>query len=434
MHPAEAITAARFEGLFAESTLTLPAPVETSFGSDSLADTLLAASKAWRAGDQNKPSNFKEPVVTAASSTSVISETKVESSSYNEIIKLLERELANERKERRDEVAFLVKTHEREVSLLKSRAQSAAQQFQEERQLLEKENSWRISQAEVAEERAQRLQAESVHHSSAIDMRLRAEVIQSEATVHQEIRQRAVRETALRQEMNQLSCQARSLQERLHEELEECKRLTIMLNAVDRDKACDNATIKMLRSEEVEHDLRRARHETMYDEQLRHALADQRSELQIAFHSEIRQLKKQLDFAEAKMEWRSQELMMEEQQLLNKYQMQQNHLHFLEGSMRAHLDLIDHETQLSGPHSTCSRSWSRLRSPLSRGWDREWHRYGSTHSSADLGRNCAVSFATEPLAGGSEIAVPMSPKRGTPGLGMPQLLQGRPTSISSSYS
>merc|ERR1719375_2265210 len=55
------------------------------------------------------------------------------------VVQALERELSQERFERREQVAFLTKMHERESGLLKSRADMAEQKLEEERRLFEKE-------------------------------------------------------------------------------------------------------------------------------------------------------------------------------------------------------------------------------------------------------------------------------------------------------
>lgn len=58
----------------------------------------------------------------------------------SDVAQMLERELAAERIERREEVGFLTKMHEREMDLMKSRASSAARQLEDERQLFERQS------------------------------------------------------------------------------------------------------------------------------------------------------------------------------------------------------------------------------------------------------------------------------------------------------
>merc|ERR1719171_845011 len=69
-----------------------------------------------------------------------------------EVVKMLERELASERFERREEVSFLTKMHEREAALLKRRATSAAQQVEQDRHLFDNERDVLASRLTAADQ------------------------------------------------------------------------------------------------------------------------------------------------------------------------------------------------------------------------------------------------------------------------------------------
>lgn len=71
-----------------------------------------------------------------------------------DVVQLLEKELASERFERREEVSFITKMHEREIDVWKTRAQGATQRLEEERKIFERETGSLDSKLAVAIERA----------------------------------------------------------------------------------------------------------------------------------------------------------------------------------------------------------------------------------------------------------------------------------------
>eukprot|EP00929_Paragymnodinium_shiwhaense_P086993 TRINITY_DN47335_c0_g1_i1.p1 TRINITY_DN47335_c0_g1~~TRINITY_DN47335_c0_g1_i1.p1 ORF type:complete len:671 (-),score=234.02 TRINITY_DN47335_c0_g1_i1:48-2060(-) len=104
----------------------------------------------------------------------------------SDVVQMLEHELSTERFERREEIGFLTKMHEREVNLLKSRAQSATQQLEEERRLFERESANLINKVGAAEERL-RKEEDRANRLEMEVARLRAELEDVQASLKRSV-------------------------------------------------------------------------------------------------------------------------------------------------------------------------------------------------------------------------------------------------------
>lgn len=136
------------------------------------------------------------------------------SDGLSDVAQMLERELAAERIERREEVGFLTKMHEREMDLMKSRASSAARQLEEERQLFER-------------------------HSGTLETRL--------VTADSRLESEAKRTVDLEEEMTRRTGEA----ERLHAELEHA-RAALRGVELDAQAAGQAATQSMVLAHEAD--------------------------------------------------------------------------------------------------------------------------------------------------------------------------------------
>mmetsp|Transcript_55239 Transcript_55239/g.103751 ORF Transcript_55239/g.103751 Transcript_55239/m.103751 type:complete len:701 (-) Transcript_55239:102-2204(-) len=93
-----------------------------------------------------------------------------------DVVQLLEKELASERFERREEVSFITKMHEREVDVWKTRTNGATQRLEEERKIFERETgsldsklALAIERANWHEERARQLEEQLATQVAALD-------------------------------------------------------------------------------------------------------------------------------------------------------------------------------------------------------------------------------------------------------------------------
>lgn len=101
----------------------------------------------------------------ATSSTSQLHETSspqpAQALTAHGVIQALERELAAERQERREEVNFLTKMHEREMELLKARMQALVDKHEEERRNWDGESRALVLRATEAEEKLRRMEGQA---------------------------------------------------------------------------------------------------------------------------------------------------------------------------------------------------------------------------------------------------------------------------------
>eukprot|EP00746_Dinoflagellata_sp_MGD_P164246 gnl/MRDRNA2_/MRDRNA2_92775_c0_seq1.p1 gnl/MRDRNA2_/MRDRNA2_92775_c0~~gnl/MRDRNA2_/MRDRNA2_92775_c0_seq1.p1 ORF type:complete len:791 (+),score=183.34 gnl/MRDRNA2_/MRDRNA2_92775_c0_seq1:84-2456(+) len=159
------------------------------------------------------------------------------------VVQALERELSQERFERREQVAFLTKMHEREAALLKSRADMAEQKLEEERRLFEKEKTVLSTRARFGDDEEQaasskfrNLEQEMSRKSEAL-MELRMQLTQTEERLfssnaqiddlhrqvsHVRTEEQAEKDTLIRQDVQLRS--ARDEHFRLENEIETQKR------------------------------------------------------------------------------------------------------------------------------------------------------------------------------------------------------------------
>jgi len=127
-----------------------------------------------------------------------------------DIVQLLERELAAERFERREEVSFLSKMHERELAVWKARAQGASQRLEEERRTLEREVGSLDSRLRSACEKAQQYEENSRRLEEKLAVRgveleeawvaLRKQEASAESASAREVERKANQELALRRQ------------------------------------------------------------------------------------------------------------------------------------------------------------------------------------------------------------------------------------------
>lgn len=118
-------------------------------------------------------------------------------STYN-VVQLLEKELATERIERREEVAFITKMHEKEVEVWKSRSQVTSQRLADERKIFERETAGLDSKLAIALERARLYEDRAVALEDEVVLRgasleeSRASILSSEAAAVETLRAQLV--------------------------------------------------------------------------------------------------------------------------------------------------------------------------------------------------------------------------------------------------